>query len=147
LLTQQYVCVMCTLWSDNTCVFTHFHSANTQFIYSSDIYMYIVNKSMLYDNYTMSNITNACTWNHTSLFLSLASTMFFTYKILAVLKVETNFITRYIYTVCSIMESQTSCTCESSNNVCRFNFQYHGQFVDTDNITWWDQRKKCPIIL
>jgi hypothetical protein len=22
LLTQQYVCVMCTLWSDNTCVFT-----------------------------------------------------------------------------------------------------------------------------
>jgi hypothetical protein len=63
------------------------------------------------------------------------------------LKVETNFITRYIYTVCSIMESQTSCTCESSNNVCRVNFQYHGQFVDTDNITWWDQRKKCPIIL
>jgi hypothetical protein len=26
LLTQQYVCVMCTLWSDNTCIFTHFHS-------------------------------------------------------------------------------------------------------------------------
>ena len=26
LLTQQYVCVMCTLWSDNTCVFTRFHS-------------------------------------------------------------------------------------------------------------------------
>ena len=26
LLTQQYVCVMCTLWSDNTCVFTCFHS-------------------------------------------------------------------------------------------------------------------------
>ena len=25
LLTQQYVCVMCTLWSDNTCVFTRFH--------------------------------------------------------------------------------------------------------------------------
>jgi hypothetical protein len=25
-LTQQYVCVMCTLWSDNTCVFTRFHS-------------------------------------------------------------------------------------------------------------------------
>jgi hypothetical protein len=24
LLTQQYVCVMCTLWSDNTCVFTGF---------------------------------------------------------------------------------------------------------------------------
>jgi hypothetical protein len=35
LLTQQYVCVMCTLWSDNTCVFTRFHSvknANTQLI-------------------------------------------------------------------------------------------------------------------
>jgi hypothetical protein len=32
LLTQQYVCVMCTLWPDNTCVFTRFHSvknANT----------------------------------------------------------------------------------------------------------------------
>ena len=26
LLTQEYVCVMCTLWSDNTCVFTRFHS-------------------------------------------------------------------------------------------------------------------------
>jgi hypothetical protein len=39
LLTQQYVCVMCTLWSDNTCVFTRFHSvknANTQLIWSSD---------------------------------------------------------------------------------------------------------------
>ena len=38
LLTQQYVCVMCTLWSDNTCVFTRFHSvknANTQLIWSS----------------------------------------------------------------------------------------------------------------
>jgi hypothetical protein len=38
LLTQQYVCVMCTLWSDNTCVFTRFHSvknANTQRIWSS----------------------------------------------------------------------------------------------------------------
>ena len=35
LLTQQYVCVMCTLWSDNTCVFTRFHSvknANTQLL-------------------------------------------------------------------------------------------------------------------
>ena len=38
LLTQQYVCVMCTLWSDNTCVFTRFYSvknANTQLICSS----------------------------------------------------------------------------------------------------------------
>jgi hypothetical protein len=37
LLTQQYVCVMCILWSDHTCVFTHFHSvknANTQLIWS-----------------------------------------------------------------------------------------------------------------
>jgi hypothetical protein len=40
LLTQQYVCVMCTLWSNNTCVFTRFHSvknANTQLIWSSVI--------------------------------------------------------------------------------------------------------------
>jgi hypothetical protein len=40
LLTQQYVCVMCTLWSDNTCVFTRFHSVkntNTQLIWSSDM--------------------------------------------------------------------------------------------------------------
>ena len=39
LLTQQYVCVMCTLWSDNTCVLTRFHSvknANTQLIWSSE---------------------------------------------------------------------------------------------------------------
>ena len=38
LLTQQYVCVMCTLWSDNTCVLTRFYSvknANTQLIWSS----------------------------------------------------------------------------------------------------------------
>jgi hypothetical protein len=26
LLTQQYVCIKCTLWSDNTCVFTRFHN-------------------------------------------------------------------------------------------------------------------------
>ena len=26
LLTQQYVCVMCTLWSDNTCIFTQIRS-------------------------------------------------------------------------------------------------------------------------
>jgi hypothetical protein len=41
LLTQQYVCVMCTLRSDNTCVFTRFHSvknANTQLIWSSADY-------------------------------------------------------------------------------------------------------------
>jgi hypothetical protein len=39
LLTQQYVCVICTLWSDNTCVFTCFYSiknANTQLIWSSE---------------------------------------------------------------------------------------------------------------
>ena len=38
LLTQQYVCVLCTFWSDNTCVFTRFHSvknANMQLIWSS----------------------------------------------------------------------------------------------------------------
>jgi hypothetical protein len=38
LLTQQYACVMCTLWSDNTCVFTRFYSvknANMQLIWSS----------------------------------------------------------------------------------------------------------------
>ena len=38
LLTQQYVCIMCTLWSDNTWVFTRFHSiknANMQLIWSS----------------------------------------------------------------------------------------------------------------
>ena len=45
LLTQQYVCVMCTLWSDNTCVFTRFHSvknANTQLIWSSVVYLVFV---------------------------------------------------------------------------------------------------------
>jgi hypothetical protein len=42
LLTQQYAWVMCTLWSDNTCVFTRFHSiknANTQLIWSSARYI------------------------------------------------------------------------------------------------------------
>jgi hypothetical protein len=45
LLTQQYVCVMCTLWSDNTCVFNRFHSiknANTQLIWSSVFWYYFV---------------------------------------------------------------------------------------------------------
>jgi hypothetical protein len=45
LLTQQYVCVMCTLWSDNTCVFTRFHSvknANMQLIWSFDIYFHFI---------------------------------------------------------------------------------------------------------
>ena len=38
MLTQQYVCVMCTLCSDNTSVFTRLRSvknANTQLIWSS----------------------------------------------------------------------------------------------------------------
>jgi hypothetical protein len=38
LLTQQYVCVMCTLWSDNTYVFTRFYSvknANTQLLFDT----------------------------------------------------------------------------------------------------------------
>jgi hypothetical protein len=46
LLTQQYVCIMCTLWSDNTCVFTRFDSvknANTQLIWSS-VYMFFLLK-------------------------------------------------------------------------------------------------------
>jgi hypothetical protein len=45
LLTQQYVCIMCTLWSDNTCVFTRFHSvknANTQLIWSSATYLMLL---------------------------------------------------------------------------------------------------------
>jgi hypothetical protein len=45
LLTQQYVCVMCTLWSDNTCVFTRFYSvknANTQLIWSSGKHLFIL---------------------------------------------------------------------------------------------------------
>jgi hypothetical protein len=49
LLTQQYVCVMCTLWSDNTCVFIRFHSvknANMQVIWSS-AYMFNVYKNQL----------------------------------------------------------------------------------------------------
>jgi hypothetical protein len=48
LLTQQYVCILCTLWSDNTCAFTRFHSvknANTQLIWSS-----VWNK-LLYENF------------------------------------------------------------------------------------------------
>ncbi len=51
LLTQQYVCVMCTLWSDNTCVFTHFHSiknANTQLIWSSELLIESSQKKICY---------------------------------------------------------------------------------------------------
>jgi hypothetical protein len=52
LLTKQYVCVMCTLWSDNTCVFTRFYSVknvNTQLIWSSvqilKLIMWLISKS------------------------------------------------------------------------------------------------------
>jgi hypothetical protein len=38
LLTQQNVCIMCTLWSDNICVFTRFHSVKTQLIWSSGLW-------------------------------------------------------------------------------------------------------------
>ena len=44
LLTQQYVCIMCTLRSDNTCVFTRFYSvknANMQLIWIS-VYLFII---------------------------------------------------------------------------------------------------------
>jgi hypothetical protein len=52
LLTQQYVWVMCTLWSDNTCVFTRFYSiknANTQLIWSSDMILILPRHCLLYD--------------------------------------------------------------------------------------------------
>jgi hypothetical protein len=52
LLTQQYVWVMCTLWSDNTCVFTRFYSiknANTQLIWSSDMILILPRHCILYD--------------------------------------------------------------------------------------------------
>jgi hypothetical protein len=52
LLTQQYVWVMCTLWSDNTCVFTRFYSvknANTQLICSSDMILILPRHCLLYD--------------------------------------------------------------------------------------------------
>jgi hypothetical protein len=45
-----------TLWSDNTCVFTRFHSvknANTQLIWSSD-----VQKQICFDNYSISGKNN-----------------------------------------------------------------------------------------
>jgi hypothetical protein len=58
LLTQQYVCVMCTLWSDtcNTCIFTRFYSvknANTQLIWSSD-HVYVMIWFLVF-NATFSN--------------------------------------------------------------------------------------------
>ena len=50
LLTQQYVCIMCTLWSDDTCVFTRFYSVkntNTQLIWSSVLYTINVNLAFI----------------------------------------------------------------------------------------------------
>jgi hypothetical protein len=43
---------MCTLWSDNTCVFTRFYSiknANTQLIWSSDMILILPRHCLLYD--------------------------------------------------------------------------------------------------
>ena len=60
LLTQQYVCVMCTLWSDNTCVFTRFHSvknANTQLIWSSILYF---SRNECTDDDLYLNILHVC---------------------------------------------------------------------------------------
>jgi hypothetical protein len=68
LLTQQYVCVMCTLWSDNTCVFTRFHSvknANTQLIWSFDLLLQSGHKQiftviMFYKNIMIYNFRSTC---------------------------------------------------------------------------------------
>ena len=64
LLTQQYACVMCTLWSDNTWVFTRFHSlknTNTQLIWSSVVITKIFRKVFLFleklRNFTLTEIT------------------------------------------------------------------------------------------
>ena len=40
LLTQQYVCVMCILWSDNTCVFNRFHIRSLSGALYSDIILW-----------------------------------------------------------------------------------------------------------
>jgi hypothetical protein len=60
LLTQQYVCVMCTLWSDNTCVFNRFYSvknANTQLIWSSVPYSKNILQDMQSQNITRQAVT------------------------------------------------------------------------------------------
>jgi hypothetical protein len=76
LLTQQYVhvCVMCTLWSDNTCVFTSFHSvknANTQLIWSSAKYKYTDYMVVGFYNYLCSQCLSPlklwvepCSWRY-----------------------------------------------------------------------------------
>ena len=64
LLTQQYVCVMCTLWSDNTCIFTRFYSvknANTQLIWSSVNSLNIVKSQCCYQT-----IKEQCIYNSLS---------------------------------------------------------------------------------
>ena len=64
LLTQQYVCVMCTLWSDNTCIFTRFHSvknANTQLIWSSGNCMQVQLSKKLHASSTLNE--TACKFN------------------------------------------------------------------------------------
>ena len=71
LLTQQYVCVMCTLWSDNTCVFTRFHSvknANTQLIWSS---------AKIYSLYAVCILTSYSEINN---LFHLMARYFWTYK-------------------------------------------------------------------
>ena len=59
LLTQQYVCIMCTLWSDNTCIFTRFHSvknANTQLIWRSDLSLFWLTHSLTHLMWLISSI-------------------------------------------------------------------------------------------
>jgi hypothetical protein len=46
-------CGLRTLWSDNTCIYTRFHSVNTQLIWSSGITILLLYKQTTYNLYVM----------------------------------------------------------------------------------------------
>ena len=57
LLTQQYVCVMCTLWSDNTCVFTHFHSVKKH-KYAAYLELWVIDRKFTEEICYIRNLLN-----------------------------------------------------------------------------------------
>ena len=96
LLTQQYVCVMCKLWSDNTCVFTRFHSVKTQIRSLSGAL-----QTVLYMQSSSFGIQLSIHWMITSCCACVGIgnnnkfSQFITY--LQVVPTETNFVVKTIY--------------------------------------------------
>ena len=55
LLTQQYVCIMCTLWSDNTCIFTRFQCKKRKYAAYLEVWSIIILTNTFIDTLNVTN--------------------------------------------------------------------------------------------